>query len=144
MVVALMTVLHSTERARRKGNASRFATLAVIATHPESSPKAISEEVGFHASSTTRQIQALEADGHVKVTADPEDGRSCKVKLTAKGKAELERLQEIGLQRFTSFVAKWEADEVRTLTTLLRKLEESKREVSKGERPVGGGWRQQK
>jgi DNA-binding MarR family transcriptional regulator len=144
MVAALMTVLRSTERARRKGDASRLAMLSVIAAHPESNPKAISEEVGFHPSSITRQIQALEDDGHVKVTADPADGRSCQVKLTAAGQTELERLREIGLQRFTSFVAKWEPDEVRTLTQLLLKLEQSKIEVSTGTKPSGNRWKQQK
>jgi DNA-binding MarR family transcriptional regulator len=144
MVAALLTVIHSTERARRKGDASRLATLSVIGMHPESSLKAISEEVGFHPSSTTRQIQALEDDGHVKVMADPKDGRSFKVKLTATGFAELKRLQEIGLRRFISFVAKWEADEVRTLTRLLLKLEQSKMGVRAVRRPPGRRLQEEK
>lgn len=144
MVAALMTVIRSTERARQKGDASRSATLFVVAAHPDSSLKAISEEVGFHPSSTTRQIQALEDEGYVKVTADPVDGRSCKVKLTAKGNAELERLRQIGLRRFALFVAKWEPDEVRALTRLLLKLEQSKQEVRAAERPSRTRRRQPK
>lgn len=144
MVAALMTVLQSTERARRKGDASRLSTLFAIAARSESSPKALSEELGFHPSSVTRQVQALEEDGCVVVVADPEDGRSCRVKLTAVGRAEIERLRVVGLQRFASFVAKWDVEEVRTLTRLLAKLEASKAEVNAGAsaKPVGRRWRQ--
>jgi DNA-binding MarR family transcriptional regulator len=143
MVGALMTTVHSAERARRKGDASRLAALYVIAARPDSSPKTISEELGLHPSSVTRQIQALEKDGHVRVKADPADGRSCRVSLTPGGKAEIERLREIGLQRFASFVAKWEAEEVRALTRLLTKLELSKNQINADAKPASGRWRQQ-
>lgn len=141
MVVALMTSLRNVEHARRKGDAGRLAALFVIAAQPQSSLKGISEELGLHPSSVTRQIQALEQDGHVKVKADPADGRSCRVSLTASGKAEIERLRRVGLDRFASFVAKWEAEEVRTLTRLLTKLERSKAEVNARGNPTGTRWR---
>jgi DNA-binding MarR family transcriptional regulator len=143
MVASLMAVLQSAQHAQRKGDASRLVTLYAIAARPASNPKAISEELGLHASSITRQIQALEEDGHVKVTADPEDGRSCRVQLTAAGRAEIERLREVGLQRFASFVAKWNVDEVRTLTRLLTKFEQSKAEINASAKPVRARWRQQ-
>jgi DNA-binding MarR family transcriptional regulator len=143
MVAALMSAVHSSERARRHGDASRLAALYVIAARPESSPKVISEELGLHPSSVTRQIQALEEDGHVRVKADTVDRRSCRVSLTVAGRAEIERLKEIGLERFASFVAKWNAEEVRTLTRLLMKLESSKAEMNAGAKPAGTRWRQQ-
>jgi DNA-binding MarR family transcriptional regulator len=143
MAAALMTTLRSVERARRKGDASRLATLYVIAAQPESNAKDISEELGLHPSSITRQIQALEQDGLVKVKADPADGRSCLVSLTASGKAEIKRLTQVGLERFASFVAKWEAEEVRTLTRLLTKLELSKAEVNARPNQTGPRWRRQ-
>jgi DNA-binding MarR family transcriptional regulator len=143
MVGALITALRSMERASRKGDASRLMALYTIAAAPGSSPKAISEALGLHPSSVTRQIQALEEEGYVKVTADPEDRRSCRVALTAAGSEEIMRLQEIGLQRFASFVAKWDAEEVRELTRLLEKLERSKAEVNAAEaKPAGRNWRQ--
>lgn len=144
MMNALMAVLQSTERARRKGDTSRLAMLSAIATHPASSPKAISEELGFHPSSVTRQVQALEVDGHVGVSPDPLDRRSCRVDLTASGQTELKRLREIGLQRWTLFVAKWDANDVRTLARLLAKLEQSKQETKSNTAPPGVRWRQQK
>jgi DNA-binding MarR family transcriptional regulator len=129
MMTALQTVLRSTERAQRKGDANRLLILSVIAVHPNSIPKAISEEIGIHASSITRQVQALEKDGFLNVSPDLADGRSCRIALTASGQTELERLREIGFQRWSSFVAKWNANEVRSLTRLLVKLEQSKQET---------------
>jgi DNA-binding MarR family transcriptional regulator len=143
MMNALMAVLQSTERARRKGDASRLVMLSAIAAHPASSPKAISAELGFHPSSITRQIQMLERDGHVKVSPDPMDGRSCHVDLAVSGQTELKRLREIGLQRWTSFVAKWDADDVRTLARLLAKLEQSKQETKSNATLPGARWRRQ-
>lgn len=144
MVVALMTIVRSAERANRKGDASRLAALYVIAAHPEMSPKGMSEELGLHPSSVSRQIQALERDGHVKVKADPADGRSCRVSLTASGEAEIERLKEVGLERFASFVEKWDAQEVRTFIRLLVKLELSKAEQNASGNTTGVRWRRPK
>jgi MarR family transcriptional repressor of mepA len=144
MVVALMTIVRSAERASRKGDASRLAALYVIAAHPEMSPKGISEELALHPSSVSRQIQTLEQDGHVKVKADPADGRSCRVSLTVSGEAEIERLKEVGLERFASFVEKWDAEEVRTFTRLLVKLELSKAEKNESGNTTGVRWRRQK
>lgn len=144
MVAALMTVLQSTNRARSKEPASRLVALSAIAAAPDRALKDISEELGLHPSSVTRQIQVLEADGAVKVTADPEDGRFCRVRLTDTGRAELKQLQRLGLERFTSFLAAWDAEEVRTLTRLLLKLEQSKAEVSRSTKLVGGRWRRLK
>ena len=144
MHAALMTVLQSTQRARSKGDASRLATLFVIATRPECTPKAISEELSFHPSSVTRLVQSLEEEGHVQVKADPSDGRSCRVQLTPSGRAEFKRLQEIGTRRFTLFVSTWDAEEVRTFTRLLAKFEQSKIESTSRTKPARKSWRQKK
>jgi DNA-binding MarR family transcriptional regulator len=144
MVAALMTVLQSTNRARSKGAASRLVTLSAIGASPDRALKEISEELGLHPSSVTRQIQALEADGAVKLTADPEDGRSCRVRLTAAGRAELERLQRLGIERYSLFLAGWDASDVREFTRLLLKFEQSKVAVSQTTKLVGGRWRRLK
>lgn len=141
-MAALMASIRSTERASRKGDASRLMALYAVAANPECTPKSISEELGLHASSVTRQIQSLEDEGYVKVTADTEDRRSCRVALTAAGGREIVRLHEIGMQRFSSFVADWDVAEVRELTRLLIKLERSKAEVNSATRkPAGARWR---
>jgi DNA-binding MarR family transcriptional regulator len=144
LISALQTVLRSTERAQRQGDASRLRILSVIASHPNNTPKAISEEIGVHASSITRQVQALEKDGFLIVIPDSTDRRSCRITLAAPGQAELDRLREIGLQRWSSFVSEWEMDEVQTLTHLLEKLEQSKQAA--GPRPVAHpvAWRERR
>lgn len=144
MTAALMAVVQSTARASRKGDASRLMALYAIAARAGSSPKDLSEVLGIHASSVTRQIQALEREGQVKVTADPGDGRSCRVTLTAQGRSEIARLKEVGLRRFASFVAKWDAEEVRELTRLLTKFEESKAAVNAAARVALVSWRKKK
>lgn len=127
LVMALFTVNSSLERARRRiPQAGRLSVLQLIAANPGVSPKAIAAELDLHPSSITRQVQALEEAGHVAVVANQEDRRSCRLTLTDAGREELNRLTQIGLGRFATFVAAWDAEEVRTLARLLWKLEASK------------------
>ena len=91
-----------------------------------------------HPSQVTRQVRELESLGHVQVAADPSDRRSCRVTLTSAGSDELQALTEEGLDRFGSFVADWEPEEVRMLTSLLQKLESSKAAVAARQRPPPG------
>jgi DNA-binding MarR family transcriptional regulator len=74
----------------------------------------------------------------VQVTADTVDKRSCRVTLTAAGSDELRSLTEEGLDRFALFVADWEPEEVRMLTSLLQKLEASKAAAASRQRPPPG------
>jgi len=131
MVAALMTTVQNIERAKRRGLAGRLVTLQAIAAHKKAQPSMLSAELGLHQSTITRQIQTLQRAGFVQVATNPADGRSCFVKLTKAGRAELDHLTKIGLQRFALFVKEWDADEVRMLARLLEKLERSKAEVSR-------------
>jgi len=98
-----------------------------------------------HPSQVTRQVRDLESLGHVQVIADTADKRSCRVTLTSAGSDELQSLTEEGLDRFGSFVADWEPEKVRMLTSLLQKLEESKAAVAARQRPAAGRrWARQK
>jgi DNA-binding MarR family transcriptional regulator len=139
MVAALMTVSAGHERARRRiPAASTLALLAVVAARPNVRPSEIATELGLHPSSVSRQLRALAEAGHVLMTVDPDDRRSCYITLTDAGSDEVRRLTEIGLGRFATFVAGWTADEVRTLTRLLCKLEASKAEVARREQGLSG------
>jgi DNA-binding MarR family transcriptional regulator len=142
MVTALMATVTSIERAKRRGLASQLTMLQAIASRKRAVPSALSDELGLHQSSITRQVQSLERSGLVKVTANPADGRSCLVELTKAGRAELRQLTKFGLQRFALFVADWDAEEVRTMTRLLHKFESSKAEVaSRDPQPPARSWR---
>ena len=139
MVAALFVTNAALDRARRqKKGASTLSLLQVIAAAPGIRPSGIASAQDVHPSQVTRQVRELENLGLVQVTADTADKRSCRVTLTAAGTDELQSLTEQGLDRFASFVADWEPEEVRMLTSLLKKLEESKAAVAARQRPPPG------
>jgi DNA-binding MarR family transcriptional regulator len=138
LVAALFAVTSGLERARRQiPDAAALSVLQVLAWAERNTPaqqirpKDIASALGVHRSAVTHQLQALEEAGQVTLTVDPADRRSWFVALTDTGRQELERLTTIGLDRFASFVADWDAQEVRTLTRLLVKFDASKGEVGR-------------
>jgi len=131
MVVALFGLIASLKRAQKDNQpANQLALLQVIAAHRQVRPSELAEELGVNQSSITRQVQALEDEGDVIVSADPKDQRACLIRLSEPGQNKLYDLTQIGLDRFSKFIANWDAEEVRTLTRLLLKLEQSKTEVA--------------
>ena len=118
-MAALFITNAALDRARRqKKGASTLSLLQVIAVAPGIRPSQIASAQDVHPSQVTRQVRELENLGLVQVTADTADKRSCRVTLTAAGTDELQSLTEQGLDRFASFVADWESEEVRMLTSL--------------------------
>ena len=139
MVTALFVTNAALDRARRqKKGASTLSLLQVVAGTPGIRPSEIASAQDVHPSQVTRQVRELESLGLVQVTADTADKRSCQVTLTSAGSGELQSLTEEGLDRFALFVADWEPDEVRKLTSLLQKLEASKAAVAARQRPPSG------
>jgi|SRR5580658_2308255 DNA-binding MarR family transcriptional regulator len=139
MVTALFLTNAALDRARhQKKGAATLSLLQVVAATPGVRPSDIAGTLGVHPSQVTRQVRDLESLGHLQVTADSADRRSCRVMLTPAGSDELHALTEEGLDRFASFVADWEPEEVRTLTALLHKLEESKAAAAARQRPPPG------
>jgi DNA-binding MarR family transcriptional regulator len=139
MVTALFVTNAALDRARRqKKGASTLSLLQLVATAPGIRPADIATAQGVHPSQITRQVRELDSQGLVHVTADTADKRSCHVTLTAAGSDELHSLTEEGLDRFASFVADWEPEEVQMLTSLLQKLEQSKAATAARQRPPPG------
>ena len=134
VVVALFTLTAGLERARRqKKAAGALSLLQVIAGRDGIRPSEIADLQLVHPSLVTRQVRELEDAGYVQVSGDPADARSWLVALTPAGRAEMRRLQQVGLDRFALFVAGWEPGEVRTLAALLDKLRTSIAAVGKRE-----------
>jgi DNA-binding MarR family transcriptional regulator len=139
MVTALFVTNAALDRARRqKKGASTLGLLQVVAANPGIRPSEIASVQDVHPSQVTRQVRVLESLGLMQVTADTADKRSCRVSLTSAGSGELQSLTEQGLDRFALFVADWEPDEIRMLTSLLQKLEESKAAAAARQRPPPG------
>jgi DNA-binding MarR family transcriptional regulator len=144
MVAALFTLTAGMERARRQRKAAgTLSLLQLVADRQPIRPSEIAEVQDVHPSLITRQVRELEDAGHVQVAADPADGRSCLVTLTPAGAADLQRLTQVGLDRFASFVADWPPGDVQMLTGLLDKLRNSIAAVAAHEqeqRPAGRRW----
>jgi DNA-binding MarR family transcriptional regulator len=145
MVTALFVTNAALDRARhQKKGAATLSLLQVVAATPGIRPSEIASAQDVHPSQVTRQIRELEGIGFVQVIADQEDKRSCRITLTKAGANELKHLTEVGLNRFASFVADWDRDEVRMLTSLLQKLEASKMAIAaRHQPPAGRRWAQQ-
>jgi DNA-binding MarR family transcriptional regulator len=141
MVTALFVTNAALDRARRqKKGATTLSLLQLVAAAPGIRPSDIAAAQGVHPSQVTRQVRELDSLGLVRVTADTADRRSCRVTLTSAGSDELQSLTEVGLDRFASFVADWEPEEVRMLTALLQKLEQSKAAAALRQRPPPGRY----
>jgi len=145
MVIALFTLIGSMDRAaRQSAGASALSLLQVVASRDAIRPSEIADLQHVHPSLVTRQVRDLEDKEYVRVTADPGDGRSCLVTLTPAGADEMARLRQVGVDRFATFVAGWEPEEVRTLTALLEKLQSSKAATAtQQQRPGRRRWARQ-
>jgi DNA-binding MarR family transcriptional regulator len=147
MVAALFLLTDGLERARRqRKTAAALSLLQVIAGHEDGiRPSDIADRQLVDPSLVTRQVRELENADYVRVAPDPSDARSWLVTLTPAGMAEMQRLQEVGLDRFALFVDDWEPGEVRELAGLLVKLrasmaavgERERRSAARRERPEG-------
>jgi DNA-binding MarR family transcriptional regulator len=135
MVAALMATVSSTARASRKGNAATLTLLQALATVERARPSDLAAALDLHQSTISRQLQSLEEEGFLALTADSGDRRSCFAALTARGRRHLEELHAFGLSRFERFVAEWSQEEIHTLGHLLAKLEAAKARVAEGEEP---------
>ncbi|WP_157880157.1 MarR family winged helix-turn-helix transcriptional regulator [Streptomyces natalensis] len=136
LAFAVNTVAAGLERARRRiPEAAALTVLQVLgwaerevpdkAVHPSD----IASALDVHRSAVTHQLRTLQQAGHVTLTTDPADRRSSIVTLTDSGRRELDRLNQQGLDRFTAFLADWDTADVRTLTELLTRFEESRANV---------------
>jgi DNA-binding MarR family transcriptional regulator len=142
MVTALFAVTSGLERARRKKrDAARLAVLQMVSLAERVRPSEVAAALDVHPSHVTRQVKVLEDAGQVRVEADPADRRSCFVSLTDEGRAEVERLTEVGMSRFAAFVGDWDGAEVRELTRLLVKFRRSADAVAETEQDEDAGRR---
>jgi DNA-binding MarR family transcriptional regulator len=143
MVSALFTLNAGLDRARRRSSgAARLSVLQVLAGSQGLHPSAIASALDVSPSLVTRHVQGLEEDGFVEVTQDAADHRSCVVALTTDGYEELQRLQQVGVARFESFVAGWDASDVTSFTRYLERLEGDKHAATEreGRRPRHPRW----
>lgn len=122
MVRSLMNVMGGIERAGRADNSANATMLDAIAVSEPVRPSDLAALLNVHQSSVTRRTRALITAGFVAGQADPDDGRAHRLVLTDAGRGELTRLNQVGLENFTPYVADWDAHDVRRLAALLEEL----------------------
>ncbi|MGP5127597.1 MarR family winged helix-turn-helix transcriptional regulator [Brachybacterium tyrofermentans] len=82
-------------------------------------PSVIADDLHLTRPSTSKLIARLTAAGLVERTPDSSDGRSARIALTADGRRTYEQLVSAGVAMLADATSDWEAEDVRTLSTLL-------------------------
>jgi DNA-binding MarR family transcriptional regulator len=67
----------------------------------------------------SRQLRTLRELGLVLSEPDPLDGRATLVQLTEEGRARLERIREIGRERFYDRIETWSDKDLRAFSAML-------------------------
>ena len=85
----------------------------------------VSDVLGLHKSTASRNLTTLEELGLVERIPDPDDARARQVRLTTQGAEALERTFAGRRERLRSQVAGWEPGDVAEFARLLRKLNDA-------------------
>lgn len=120
--------IHLLRRVRRTDAAmglspARASVLSVLVFGGPRSIGQLAEEEQVRAPTMTRLVAGLEADGHVRRTADPRDGRSVIVRATARGRRVLEGGRKLRLAQIEGMLSGLTASEAETLSEAVRLLE---------------------
>lgn len=85
----------------------------------------VSEVLGLHKSTTSRNLTTLEQLGLVERVPDPDDARARQVRLTTAGAQALERVAVARRARLRGQLDSWAADDIAELARLLRLLNDT-------------------
>ena len=106
-----------------------YAVLVTVRELSQSSGGArggeVSDALGLHKSTTSRNLTTLEALGLVERIADPQDARALQVRLTAEGAEALERSFAGRRERLRTRLESWDQADIAALAGLLRRLNDS-------------------
>lgn len=137
MTEVLVRVAGNIGRASRKRPGARdLALLEAVRRAGRVRPKDLADHLGLSRAAITQQVQALTAAGDLLAETDPADRRSLFLQVSPAGQEKLAGLNERGLQRWTSFTADWDEDEIQLLADLLLKLESSIARAVRGDAPI--------
>lgn len=102
----------------------RVSVLYILAKQGPMRASALAKDCMLDLSTVSRHLRALEDEGHVARSADPDDKRAFQVGLTERGH---DFMQEFWRHRVASVLSslsasRWSADDVHTLTTLMHRF----------------------
>ena len=99
-----------------------LATLRRSGAPHELTPTQLYTQLMLSSGAITNRIDRLEADGFVERRADPDDRRGTRVRLTAKGKALIDRAMMPHVKNEERILSMLTSDEKKQLEKLLRKV----------------------
>ncbi|MEX5719640.1 MarR family winged helix-turn-helix transcriptional regulator [Geodermatophilus maliterrae] len=82
----------------------------------------LAARTGVDVSVVSRQVAALERQGHVERRPDPDDGRASLIRLSEAGAAALARTRAVRSEWATAALADWDEEDARRLGELLERL----------------------
>ncbi|MEA4876064.1 bilirubin utilization transcriptional regulator BilQ [Anaerorhabdus sp.] len=100
------------------------------------SPNSISQLVKMDAGHTTRYINKLVDSGFVVKTPNPNDGRSCFLELTIKGKEAYEKSRNVFADWIDNRMKRLSHEEGKQILNLLAKLLEQKEDENDGQKTI--------
>jgi len=107
-----------------------FAVLATLCHGAAARPSDLASSVRLDLSTISRHVQALEAGGYVVKVKDPQDGRSCRLKVTASGRSAINKMAARRAELFRHATAHWRPQDLRMLVELLARLAEDLKSCS--------------
>jgi DNA-binding MarR family transcriptional regulator len=125
LIDALRSMMSQAKSRHRNMEASgehgRVSVLFVLSKLGPVRPSALAKECMLDLSTVSRHLRALEDEGHVVRSADPDDKRAFQVGLTERGHDFVQEFWRARIATVHGALAEtaWTADEVRTLATLL-------------------------
>lgn len=99
-----------------------YGLMAILAREGSMRLTDLAAAVGVGKPSVSRQIAFLETLGLVYKEADPLDGRSQAIKLTAKGSEKMREVQSARRAVFQQRLGTWSVEDVQDLARLMAKL----------------------
>lgn len=112
-------------RARDGIEWAAYSLLFQLVVDGPSRSSALAEAAGVDPSTVSRQVAELVAAGVVERRPDPEDGRALLLVATDKGRALYDAKRAHRIDIFSRIVEGWPAADVRTLTELLTRFNDS-------------------
>jgi DNA-binding MarR family transcriptional regulator len=113
------------ERSRRSGiDLSRPAISVLAALNAGTGLRLteLAERTDLEMALVSREVRSLEADGYVRRSADPRDGRASLVGLTAKGRRAYEAYRRATDEIIAEHFAHWSAKDLTALAGMLERV----------------------
>jgi DNA-binding MarR family transcriptional regulator len=103
-------------------DSAAYGLLARVRDHGLVRPSDLAEYVGVGKATISRQLKVVEDLGLIERRPDPADGRAHLLALTDEGRRRLDDVRSARREHFHARLSNWPEEDVRTLATLLARL----------------------